>query len=220
MATPGTAISRGRTVQRISVVSSTWLSIFDVTPIFMTRLVEESGASITGGLATDGRCPASVVRRSWTSWRASIKSVPSRKITTTDDRPRTLLDRSVFSSLTPFSAFSTGTVTRLSTSAVDRPGASVWISTSGGANSGKTSRGVCVAVRTPTMRSRTARAAATTRRRRAAATRRRITYFPAPNSVPNNSATPTVTTCAPGSAPRARTTAVPTVRATSTRWRK
>ena len=41
----------------------------------------------------------------------------------------------------PLSAFSSGMVTRLSTSSVDRPGASVWISTSGGANSGNTSSG-------------------------------------------------------------------------------
>ena len=43
----------------------------------------------------------------------------------------------------PLRAFSSGIVTRLSTSSVDRPGASVWISTIGGANSGKTSSGAC-----------------------------------------------------------------------------
>ena len=42
----------------------------------------------------------------------------------------------------PLSAFSSGTLIRLSTSSVDRPGASVWISTSGGANSGNTSSGI------------------------------------------------------------------------------
>ena len=42
----------------------------------------------------------------------------------------------------PFSAASSGTVTRDSTSLVERPGASVCTSTSGGANSGKTSSGV------------------------------------------------------------------------------
>ena len=44
---------------------------------------------------------------------------------TTDDRPSTDFERSVFSPGTPFMAFSSGTVTRLSTSPVDRPGASV-----------------------------------------------------------------------------------------------
>ena len=42
----------------------------------------------------------------------------------------------------PLSAFSSGTLTRLSTSSVDSPAHSVWISTSGGANSGKTSSGM------------------------------------------------------------------------------
>ncbi len=109
LATPGMAISRGRTVHRISVVSSTWLRTFDVTPIFMTRLVDDSGESITGGRATDGSCPASVVRRSCTSCRACMRSVPSWKIATTDDKPRTLFERSVLSPRTPFSAFSIGT---------------------------------------------------------------------------------------------------------------
>src|SRR6185295_12828444 len=53
----------------------------------------------------------------------------------------------------PFSAFSSGIVTRLSTSSVERPGASVWISTRGGANSGKTSCEACWAARmTSTMK--------------------------------------------------------------------
>src|SRR6266511_4193466 len=52
---------------------------------------------------------------------------------------------------------------RLSTSAVERPGASVWISTSGGANSGKTSSGVVRMTRTPTIISATASATMMTR---------------------------------------------------------
>ena len=49
--------------------------------------------------------------RSCTSCRAAIRSVPSSKISTTDDRPSTDFERSVFSPATPFIAFSSGTVT-------------------------------------------------------------------------------------------------------------
>ncbi len=42
----------------------------------------------------------------------------------------------------PASACSSGTVTRFSTSSADRPTQIVWISTLGGANSGKTSTGI------------------------------------------------------------------------------
>ena len=73
------------------------------------------------------------------------------RIRTTDDSPSTDFDRIVFRPIVPFSAFSSGTLTRLSTSSVDSPGASVWISTRGGANSGKTSRAARWAVRTPTI---------------------------------------------------------------------
>ena len=44
------------------------------------------------------------------------------KISTTDDRPSTDFERIVFTQETPLSAFSSGTVTRLSTSSVERPG--------------------------------------------------------------------------------------------------
>src|SRR6185436_9699312 len=75
------------------------------------------------------------------------------------------LDRSVLSRGVPFSAFSSGIVTRLSTSSVERPGASVWISTRGGANSGKTSSGVERTARIPA-RIKTSAAARTSTRRR------------------------------------------------------
>src|SRR5262245_34998127 len=59
-----------------------------------------------------------------------------------------------------------GVEMRLSTSAVERPGASVWISTSGGANSGKTSSGVERMARTPKIIRATASATTMTRKRR------------------------------------------------------
>ncbi len=50
------------------------------TPIFSTRLVDECGGMITGGLATAGSRDASTANRSCTSCRARIRSVPSSKI--------------------------------------------------------------------------------------------------------------------------------------------
>ena len=105
---------------------------------------------MTGGRATAGSRLASTVSRSWTSWRARIRSLPSAKIRTTDDRPSTDFERSVLSPWVPFKAFSSGTEIIASTSSVESPGASVWISTSGGANSGKTSSGARCAARMPT----------------------------------------------------------------------
>ena len=103
-----------------------------------------------------------------------MRSVPSSKISTTDDSPSTDLERSVFSPGTPFIAASSGTLTSASTSAVDKPGASVWISTSGGANSGKTSNGASRAVRMPTTMSTTDNATTGTRSRNAEAMSPRI----------------------------------------------
>ena len=147
--------------------------------------------------------------------------MPSSKIITTDERPSTDFDRSVRRSGTPFIAFSSGTVTRLSTSPVDRPGASVWISTSGGANSGKTSSGVFCAARDPATISTMASATTTSRSRSARSISHRIlaVYFPAPNSTPNNSAAPSVTTRAPATGPCDNTARSPEMSATTTRSR-
>ena len=49
LATPGIAISRGRIVHFASIVRSICESVFDETPIFSSRLVDESGERITGG---------------------------------------------------------------------------------------------------------------------------------------------------------------------------
>ena len=58
---------RGRIVQRASVVSSICDNVFDDTPIFMTRLKDDSGDRITGGRTAAGRVAATRVNRSWTS---------------------------------------------------------------------------------------------------------------------------------------------------------
>ena len=64
LATPGTAISLGRTVQRASVVSSTCDSDVDDMPIFITRLSDDSGDMMTGGWAAAGSVAATRARRS------------------------------------------------------------------------------------------------------------------------------------------------------------
>ena len=80
--------------------------------------------------------------RSCTSCRASIKSVPGSKISLIDDSWSTDLERMTSSPGIPLSTSSNGTVTRASTSAEESPRQGVWISTLGGANSGKTSTGM------------------------------------------------------------------------------
>ena len=52
---------------------------------------------MTGGRATAGSRGASTASRSCTSCRAAIRSVPSLRISTTDDSPSTDFDRIVFS---------------------------------------------------------------------------------------------------------------------------
>ena len=79
LATPGTDISFGRIVHRARIVRSCCDSVFDQTPIFITRLVEESGCRMTGGLATVGSCRASAATRSCTSCRTCRWSAPCSK---------------------------------------------------------------------------------------------------------------------------------------------
>src|SRR5207244_6759147 len=69
-------------------------------------------------------------------------SVPTLKMIRTADRPTTDLDRMISRSGVPRSCSSIGTVINSSTSFAVMPMPSVWISTMGGANSGKTSTGM------------------------------------------------------------------------------
>ena len=163
LATPGTAIRRGRIVQRTSSDSFIWSSLVEMSPIFIARLVEDSGGISTGCRAASGRRACTCAIRSPTICRARMTSVPRSNRIWTDDRPSTDLERSVIRSGTPFTAVSIGTVTRLSTSSVERPGASVWISTMGGANSGNTSSGTSRPARMPRTTSSAARASTRTR---------------------------------------------------------
>src|SRR5918995_2207000 len=111
----------------------------EVIPIFMTRLVEESGGIIQGGLAQVGRLGDASDRRSCTNCRASYRSVSLLKRSSICERSETDLERISSSPGTPFSWFSSGTVISSSTCSEELPTAMVWISTCGGANSGKTS---------------------------------------------------------------------------------
>src|ERR687897_152465 len=111
----------------------------EVIPIFMTRLVEERGGIIQGGLAQVGRLGDASDRRSCTNCRASYRSVSLLKRSWICERSVTDLERISSSPGSPFSWFSSGTVISSSTCSEELPTAMVWISTIGGANSGKTS---------------------------------------------------------------------------------
>ena len=114
-------------------------SFSELRPIFMIRLVADAAGIIHGGLAHVGMFGRTCATRSWTSWRALVSSVPFSKMSRIDDSCETDFERSSFRPGMPCSTSSIGTVTSSSTSAEELPSAIVWISTCGGANSGKTS---------------------------------------------------------------------------------
>src|SRR6266542_3822888 len=112
------------------------------SPIIMTRPVDDSGCSMLGALDTFGMPPGAWTRRSCTSCRAFSTSVPGWKISSIRDSPGSDWERIWSRNATPLSrSCSSGTVTSCSTSSAESPSASVWMSTSGGLNSGRTSTG-------------------------------------------------------------------------------
>src|SRR5919107_4229239 len=111
----------------------------EVIPIFMTRAVEDRGGIMKGGLAQVGRVGAAAVRRSCTNCRDSYRSTSLLKMSWICERSATDLERISSSPGIPFSWSSSGTVISSSTCSEELPIARVWISTCGGANSGKTS---------------------------------------------------------------------------------
>ena len=117
-------------------------TVFDETPIFMTRLVVEVGGIMNGGAAQVGRDGVTASTRSCTSCREWRMSVPSLNSSSTDDSCGTDFERMTSRPSMPFSDCSSGMLTRVSTSAADSPRQIVWISTRGGANSGKASTGM------------------------------------------------------------------------------
>src|ERR687889_304923 len=93
----------------------------EVIPIFMTRAVEDRGGIMKGGLAQVGNSGAAAARRSCTNCRDSYRSTSLLKMSWICERSATDLERIS------------------STCSEELPIAMVWISTCGGANSGKTS---------------------------------------------------------------------------------
>ena len=125
LATPLTPVSRGAIVQRASTDISISDSFSDDRPIIITRPADDTGLIITGDLATFGSVWTSV-SRSCTICRARMMSVPGSKTSTIDDRPGIDCERISSSHGAPLSmSASSGTVIRASTSAADRPSASV-----------------------------------------------------------------------------------------------
>jgi hypothetical protein len=112
------------------------------TPIFTTRAVVDAGGMMTGGAAHVGSDGVSAVTRSATSCLACRMSVPGSNCSSMDDNCGTDLERTRCSPSRPLSDCSSGTLTSCSTSAAFRPLQIVWISTRGGANSGKASIGI------------------------------------------------------------------------------
>jgi len=74
---------------------------FDEMPIFMTRLVEDRGWSITGMPEDLGSSAIASFRRSCTRWRAAMRSVPILKSSTTCDSPVTDEERTYWTPGTP-----------------------------------------------------------------------------------------------------------------------
>ena len=150
LATPGTRNIRARIVQYAIMDISISESSFDVMPIFITRLVADNGGSMTGGAAQVGRKGVTLANRSCTSCRTRSWSASGLKISWMLDNCGTDLERMSSSPSMPLRTCSSGTVTRDSTSPVDRPLHMVWISTRGGANSGNTSTGIFASCSDPT----------------------------------------------------------------------
>ena len=143
-------------------------------PIFMTRLVDDSGWIMTGGPAQLGSWATVSAIRSPTHWRAWRTFVPGLKIISIDESCGTDFDRMTSRPGTPLRASSSGTVTSDSTSDGDSPRDGVCTSTFGGANSGKTSTGSCFSCIVPSSIIPTASPRTRKRNLRLVATIRRI----------------------------------------------
>ncbi len=118
-------------------------------PIFITRPVVDTGGIITGGLAQVGSVRRDRRHPLRDELRASRRSVPGleEQLDRRQLRHRLRTDR--VEPGDPFRDCSSGIVTSDSTSAADSPRQDVWISTRGGANSGKTSTGMASSWPTP-----------------------------------------------------------------------
>ncbi len=136
---PGTACRRRRTVHSATWRRSMASRVSEVSPTRSTVRVEEVSGVMAGAATPSGMRPDRAASRSLTRWRTRSTSLPDRKAAVITDRPWMEVERRVSSPGRPPTATSTGWVTSTSTCSESRPGASVWIVTIGGANSGKTS---------------------------------------------------------------------------------
>ena len=118
----------------------------------ISPMIEVTGAS-TGAVTSSGSWAATGCSRSLTVCRARKMSVPQSKSTHTMLIPCAELDRTRRTPAAPFTAVSTGKVTRLSTSSGASPCASVSTVTVGAVRSGKTSTGSVAATQPPPARS-------------------------------------------------------------------
>jgi len=134
--TPGTPSSRGRSVQSANVRRSICERLSEVSPTASTRLAADVRGAITGVFTSWGISPDSSPSRSLTICRARNTSLCSSKTAVITESPCTDCERMDSRLATPLMAFSTGRVTSASTSSGESPGASVWITTCGGAKSG------------------------------------------------------------------------------------
>src|SRR3954451_4366083 len=142
-ATPGTLSSRGTMVQRDSSDMSISDCCFEVSPIIMSRPVDEVGCTTSGGRDEAAGNAGAMVRRSCTTCRARTGSVPGSNVISIDDSPGMVCDSSFASHGMPLkNSFSIGLVIRFSTSSADNPSASTCTSTRTGPNSGRASTDV------------------------------------------------------------------------------
>ena len=148
-------------------------SFVEFSPISSARLVEDSGWISSGGLLTAGS-ENEFVSRSSTSWRACSVVVPGSKYRSTVDRPGVDCERTSQTPITPSSRlFSIGTVMYCSTSWLERPGDSVWTSSTGPwESSGSTSVCMFGSVMIPSAISPAARPTSSIRKRSATASSR------------------------------------------------
>ena len=205
-------------------------SVFDETPIFITRLVVDVVGMMKGGAAHVGRVGPTVATRSATSWRARKMSVPGLKRSSIDESWGIDFERTRSRPGMPCITCSIGTVTRLSTSAAESPRQVVWISTRGWANSGKASTGMARSFCPPKNNIAAPATSTTKRKRRLDPTTQRIMVGQpplrraqsssiSPYSTPQSSTCPTVTTEVPAGGPRARIASPPLTRTTLTSCR-
>src|SRR5688500_13526171 len=149
----------------------------------MMRLVADSAGIMNGGTAQLGSVGETCASRSSTSCRARSSSVPRSNTSSIDDSWDTDFERRCSSPGSPLSCSSIGTVISSSTSLEELPRAAVWISTRGGANSGKTSTFALGIWAIPKAVITAAAKTTSQRNRRLRATIHRITGHPRGSSV-------------------------------------